>query len=287
MWKGDTRAVILAPALAVAWLLATPSVATGVELKKKSLETFERYVRLTEERIEREVREENPFLWVDSLPEARRAAAHAQLRQGQVLIERLETREGGNQIKDSDSMIHHWVGVVFVPGATLEQTMKLVTDYNNHQNVYKPEVMRSKLLQHKGDDYKIYLRFFKKKVITAVLNTEHDVHYFHISPTRAHSRSYTTRIAEVENTDQPDEREKPVGNDRGFLWRLYSYWRFEERDAGTYVQCESISLSRDVPRGLGWLIGPFVKGVPKESLMFTLSTTRAALSDNPATPAPR
>jgi hypothetical protein len=54
------------------------------------------------------------------------------------------------------------------------------------------------------------------------------------------------------------------------MWRLNTYWRVFERDGGTYVQCESISLSRDIPFGLGWIVGPFVTDVPKESLQFTL-----------------
>ena len=55
----------------------------------------------------------------------------------------------------------------------------------------------------------------------------------------------------------------PPGNDNGFLWRLNSYWRFLEKDNGVYVQCEAISLTRDVPTGLNWLIGPFIESIPK------------------------
>jgi hypothetical protein len=57
------------------------------------------------------------------------------------------------------------------------------------------------------------------------------------------------------------------------LWRLNTYWRLLERDGGTYLQCESISLSRGIPTGLGWLVGPFVTSIPRESLAFTLETT--------------
>jgi hypothetical protein len=76
----------------------------------------------------------------------------------------------------------------------------------------------------------------------------------------------------------PGEREKPAGRDSGYLWRLNTYWRFLERDGGTYVQCESISLTRGIPLGLAWLIGPFVNSIPRESLEFTLDTTRRALA---------
>jgi hypothetical protein len=61
------------------------------------------------------------------------------------------------------------------------------------------------------------------------------------------------------------------------MWRLNSYWRFLEKDNGVYVQCEAISLTRDVPTGLNWLIGPFIESIPKESLEFTLQSTRNAV----------
>ena len=44
-----------------------------------------------------------------------------------------------------------------------------------------------------------------------VLNTEHDVNYYPLSANRVHSRSYSTRIAEVEGPGERDERELPVG----------------------------------------------------------------------------
>lgn len=85
-------------------------------------------------------------------------------------------------------------------------------------------------------------------------------------------------MAEVEHPGARDEREKPVGRDGGYLWRLHTYWRFLERDGGTYLQCESISLTRGIPIGLGWVVGPFVTSLPRESLEFTLQTTRDVLT---------
>ena len=114
-------------------------------------------------------------------------------------------------------------------------------------------------------------------MVTVVLDTEHDVHYLGDSATRAHSRSSATRIAQVENAGKPDEREKTPGEDDGFLWRMETWWRMEERDGGVYVQSEVVSLTRDIPTGLGWLIGPFVTSIPKESLTFTLEATRKAV----------
>ena len=114
-------------------------------------------------------------------------------------------------------------------------------------------------------------------MITAVLNTEHQVDYFHDAPGQAHSRSSAVRIAEVEDAGKKDEREKTPGDDSGYLWRMETWWRMEEGDGGIYVQSEVASLTRDIPAGLGWIIAPFVTSIPKETLTFTLEATRKAV----------
>jgi hypothetical protein len=236
----------------------------AAELKPATVAAFDRYVRATEARMKDEFSSNDRFV--------------RPVKAGAFAIESLETRDGGKEIDVPDGLIHHWVGTVFVPGATVEQAVLLLQDYNRHAEIYRPAVARSKVLSRDGDAFRVYLRFFMKKGITVVMNSEHDAQFFRASEERAHSRIYSTRIAEVENPDSPREREKPVGNDGGYLWRLYSYWRFLERDGGVYVQCESISLTRGIPTGLGWLIGPFVTSIPRESLTFTLETTRAVLA---------
>jgi hypothetical protein len=174
-------------------------------------------------------------------------------------------------------LVHDWVGAVFIPGATLEKTLAAGQDYNRHKDIYRPEVIDSRMLARTGNDFRVYLRLLKKKVVTVVLDTEHEVHYEPVDRTRWRSRSRSTKIAEVKNAGQRNERELPTGTGAGYLWRLNSYWRYEERDGGTWVECEAISLTRDVPTGLGWLIEPIIRSLPMESLASTLRETRAAL----------
>jgi hypothetical protein len=155
--------------------------------------------------------------------------------------------------------------------------LELVEDYDHHQDIYKPEVVGSKLFSRNGDDFKIFYRLRKKKVITVTLNSIHDVHYFPVDSTHCYSHSYSTRIAEVADADTPQEHEKPIGHDGGFLWRINSYWRFEEKGGGMYIECESISLTRGLPPIIGIFIKRFVTEIPRESLMMTMSSTRSAL----------
>ena len=93
---------------------------------------------------------------------------------------------------------------------------------------------------------------------TISLDTDYEVHRHLLGGARAYSDSYSTRIAQVEHAGEPGEVELPPGKDGGYLWRLNSYWRYFDTGHGVYVQCEAVSLTRDIPTGLGWLIGPFI-----------------------------
>ncbi len=180
-----------------------------------------------------------------------------------------------------NGLIHDWIGAILIPGTTIKNTLALIQDYDNHKNIYKPDVIGSRLISREDGDFQIYLRLLKKKIITVVLDTNHEVHYRALDGMRCVCRSYTTRIAEVEDAGSPKERILPPDTGYGFLWRLYSYWRFQERNGGVYVECRAISLTRDMPSGLGWAIKPIIHKVPKESLSNTLECTRKALRTGP------
>jgi hypothetical protein len=219
-----------------------------------------------------------PYLWLDRLSESDRREASARLKRGETVVSKLVTKEGGRTIDAPRGLIHHWVGTTFIPGGTVARTVSLMQDYDSYQKIYSPNVQRSRTVSREGETFKMFLRLYMKKVISVVLNTEYDVRYMRVSASRMHVRSYTTRIAEVQDAGTATEKEAPVGQDSGFLWRFYNYCSLEERAEGIYVQCETVSLSRAIPTGLGWLVGPFVTSIPRESLEFTLGSMRRALS---------
>jgi hypothetical protein len=263
------------------WIAQTLFVGTnlaGVELKPVTIRDFNQYVQVTEARIQKQVAHPDSFLYFDNLPEPRRSQVHIAILRGDIFMDRLQSRDpSGAALEIRDGLVHHWIGAVFIPKGTVRLVVDLVEDYNHHQDVYRPDVVRSRLLSHNDDEFKVFMRFRQKKVITVTLNTQHDVRYTRLDNNHWYSQSVATRIAEVENADKTSEREKPPGNDSGFLWRLNSYWRFVEREGGVYVEVESISLTRNIPTGLGWLVGPFVTSVPRESLQRTLGSTRSAI----------
>jgi hypothetical protein len=263
--------------------LALAAPVHAADLQPQTAQAYDRYIELTAAQVTPELAESEPYLWVERLPPEQRAADVAQLRNGQLVIERLETLDSGKAIPVPGGIIHHWIGTVFVPGATLGQTISFMEDYDHKTEYFKPDIVRSKVLRHEGDDYFVQLRFYKKKIITTVIDTDQEIHYHVVDATHAYSRSRTTRVQEVENAGRSDEKLEAEGHDRGFMWRMNTYWRFEEKDGGTYVECQAISLTRDIPTGLGWMVGSFVTSVPRESLAFTLTTARAALLQRSAT----
>ena len=252
-------------ALALLLLSGGASCAFAADLKPATVAAFDRYIQQTEQRLN----QRKTFLWADESPERRR-----RVHSGEVVVE----PSGAKPLLEvTDGLIHDWVGAVFVPGVNLATTIGHVEDYD-HSRTHHREVMESHVISRHGNDFLVSMRLVKKKVITVVLDSEHDVRYFPIDATHYRSQSRTVKIAEVDNPGKRDEKELPPGTGHGFLWKLYTYWRFQERDGGTWIECEAISLTRDIPTGLGWLIEPIIRSLPRESLENTLRETASALS---------
>ncbi len=270
------------PAL-LSLLLLLGSVATGAtpQVKQHTLDAFERYAALTEQRVLRQSRSTGSFLYVDYLPAAQRDEILADLRDGEMYMERLETRDTtGAELDVDDGLIHHWLGVVFIPGVTRKKTLELIQDYDRHALIYGPSVEDARIIERHADDFRVFMRFRKKKVITVVMDTIHEVRYETPAADRTFSISRTSSVREVENPGKADETILADGEGGGFLWRINSYWRFLERDGGTYVECESISLTRTIPFMVRWLVAPFVNDMPREQLAELLQATRGALLEN-------
>jgi hypothetical protein len=198
----------------------------------------------------------------------------AQLQTGDALI-RCVAGCDSSGVAVPEGLIHDWVCVVFIPGASLQQVLAFVQDYNAAAANYAPNVTKSGLLARSGDFFRVFLQLKQTEVITVRFDTEYDIRYMRLDASRVYSVSHATRIAQLARGSQ--DRELPPAQNDGFLWRLDAYWRFEQVAGGVYVQCRAISLSRDIPAGLGWIVAPFIKNIPRKSLQFTLSATRAGV----------
>ena len=257
-------------ALISAALLAA-GVLNAAKLTPQAAAAFDAYTSLTEAKIHAE-QTSGHFLGI-----ADSAAAKQELRSGQTLIQAGATRDNGKRIDAPGAMIQDWIGAIFIPGATIDQAKSVMQDYDNYKDYYAPDVIASRLISRKGDDFEVFLRLFKKQMLTVVFNATYNVHYSMPDPRHMLIVSRSTRIAQVKDAKKPDGPEDPVGDDLGLLWRLNSYWRFEEADGGVYVECRAISLSRDVPGFLAWMVRGFIDKFPKESMQNTLRGTKDAI----------
>lgn len=244
---------------------------------------FDNYIRTLEAGLAEQHQNPAAFLAPVNLPDA-----DARLQRGEFLIENL-TPDPPLQLPGA--LLFHWRGTAFVRGASEADFERLLRDFNSYPKYFAPQVLQAAILSQDGDHMQARMRVRQKHVITVVLDTTYDVTFGRLDPQHGYSLSRSTRISEIEGAGTPNERAISASQAHGFLWRLNTYWTRAERDGGLYLQVESVSLTRSIPAGFGWIVRPFVESIPRESLEFTLHSAVNAmhkqLDSTPDQPAPK
>jgi hypothetical protein len=279
VWRTSLGLPVLLLFAVIGLLAITPSEIFAADLSPKTVKEFNDYVAVAEARMKHEESRPDDFLYIEALPRPQFDSIMATLKRREVYVQQIHTRDTkGNPIDIPAGMIHHWVGDVFIPGTSLSSALKVLRDYDNFKNIYKPEVVRSRLVgRNDSDDYKVYLRLQKKSIVTVTLDTWYDIHFMPVGKDRGYSRSISTRIQQVEDAGTSSEHLDPVGQDSGYLWRINSYWRYERRDNGVIIEWESISLSRPIPFLLAWFVKPLIRKIARETVQDMLTATRKAV----------
>lgn len=259
-----------------ALLLCGLTQASGAELKLETTRAFQRYVHAAEQRMERDRSRPGHFLYIDSFSPSKRRAIRADLRNGDVYVDRLTTRDDrGDPIRAPDGWIHHWIGAVFVPHATLQQVVAINQDYDKYSTFYKPEMVRSHILEHHDNSFKVYARLQKiTPWVTVTLDTYSDVHYVYVDSQHLYSVAHAYLIQQVDNAGTPEEHVDPPGHGAGFLWALEVFWRYEVVPGGIMVESETMALTRTLPFGLGWILKPFIHRATMTTEKELMSRTR-------------
>lgn len=195
---------------------------------------------------------------------------YPQLQAGAVRVD--PGRDDGAIPVDS-GIVHDWIGATFVPNTTVEQILAVLQNYPSYKTIYAPDVVDSRLLSRNGNQFRVYLKIIKSNVLTEIVNSEYEVEYLDLGNRRWAVNSRSTRIAEIQK-----DQELPPGTGHGFVWHLNAYWLLEPQGNGVYIECRTISLSRDVPRGLGFAVKPFIRSFPVDSLRSTLEATVKAVA---------
>jgi hypothetical protein len=150
-------------------------------------------------------------------------------------------------------------------------------NFNSYPQHFSPQVLQAKVLTPGGDRMQAWMRVRQRHVITVVMDTTYDITFGQLDGRHGYSVSESTRIAEIEAEGTSAERTLSANEEHGFLWRLNTYWSYSEQDGGLYLQIEAVSLTRSIPRGVGWAVRPYVESIPRESLEFTLRSACNAL----------
>jgi hypothetical protein len=231
---------------------------------------YNAYVAKVEQRLAQQHQSAASFLVTTGLG----AQSDQRLRRGELIVEELTPSPAPDL---PGAMLHHWRATAFAPGATVAGLDHLLRDFAAYPRIYAPQVEQARVLAQQGDHMQATMRVRQHHVLTVVLDTAYDIAFGRLDPRHGYSLARSTRIAEIANTGEKTEHALSPADDHGFLWRQNTYWSYEERDGGVYLQLESVSLTRAIPTGLGWAVRPFVESVPRESLEFTLRATVNAL----------
>jgi hypothetical protein len=245
---------------------SAPRFCRGDQPAPAAVAAFEAYARAVEGQLETQHQSADGFLGtaLDDFGNRER------LRGGQLIVEQLTPRAGAAL---PGAMLHHWRATAFAPGSTAEDFDRLMRDFAAWPRVYAPEVLQARVLAQQDVRYQVAMRVRQRHVLTVTMDTSYDVTFGRLDGQHRFSASRSTKISELDGNGHA----LSAADEHGYLWRQNTYWSAVERDGGVYLQIESVSLTRSIPTGLAWLIGPFVESVPRESLEFTLRATRNAL----------
>jgi hypothetical protein len=276
--KSILNSVIL-PALLITTMpcVFAGMVAEAADLSSNTLKEWTQFVDAREKCIAAELTAQKEFLVLDYQNPEASTQERQTLLSGNISIRPMAfPGNDSGEIRISGGMIHHWRGSIWVPGINLDFVLSRVK-HPELDSSRQEDVLAARILENSPDQIKLYLKLQRSRIVTVVYNTEHIVRFDQHGTERASSRSISTKIAEVEQLNKNTEREKPEGHDRGFLWKMNSYWRYQQAAGGVIIECESITLSRSIPSFLEAIIRPLIRSIARESMQRTLQSMRVRL----------
>ena len=249
--------------------LSGPAQMHAADLQQQTVRAWDRYLFLVRQRMIERVRAGGKFLWADESPERLR-----KVRRGMIVA----VPYGNDPIPVPNGLIHDWVGAEFLPGASLQEVFSVVRDYARYKAVYQLEVVASKPLGYgAAEDHFSMTVVNRERFTRSALEGDYEQHFCMVDSNRWYAITRTLRLQEVEEFGSDSEHRLPSGEGSGYIWRLFSVSRFEQREAGVYVEVEAVALSRQIPISLRWLVNPIVRRVARSALVTSLNQTRQAV----------
>ncbi|HVC46771.1 MAG TPA: hypothetical protein VND90_05955 [Terracidiphilus sp.] len=249
-------------------ILALP-ILVAAQPSPAATAAYDVYIRSVESRLARQHHSAIDYL-ANLTPDSPR---DLQIHRGQILLEDLTPASSALP----GSLIHHWRATAFVPGATAADFDHLLRDFPAYPRIFAPQVQHAAVLSRSAGSTLIIMRMLQRHVLTVVLDGTFRVTFGRLDALHEFSTSASTGITEIESAGTLAEHSLAPAETHGFLWRMNTYWSYEQRDGGLYLQIETISLSRSIPFGLAWAVRPYTETIPRDSLTFTLNAARHTL----------
>lgn len=267
---------IKALAVLAAFIGGVAGPARSTDLQSETLAAWQAYLRDAGTRMQARLDTNKPFLWIDETADRK-----LRVQRGEIVVEPV----AGRGTKDiPNGLIHDWIGGGFIPNATVESLLAVVQNYDSYKEIYKPAVTESKSLGCNGGDQKFSMIWQRHVMfVNAAIQGQYYAHNVALDSRRGYSVVDATRVQEIEQYGSSDEHLLAPDTGSGFIWRIRSIVRYEQRDGGVYLEIEAIALSRDISPSLRWMVTRVVNHLSSNSLKTTLHQTRQAVQAH-ATP---
>jgi hypothetical protein len=252
-------------------VMAISASGNAAELKPDTLAAWNDYLQGANQRLQESLQERNPFLLAD-----KNSGVMERLRRGEVTVTPAVER---NPQRVPSGLIHDWLVSAYIPNVRIESVLGVIRDYDDYKQFYKQTVIESRELGAAGGGEKFSMTLKNRSVMSnTAVEGDYQAIYTRLDEKRWYSTLSSSRIQEIENYRQTGERKLEEGEGTGYLWRMYTIARFEQRDGGVYVEIEAIGLSRDVPGSLRWMIDPMIRRISRNSLTAFMTSTRDAVN---------
>ncbi|MGB6200867.1 MAG: hypothetical protein WA871_14460 [Candidatus Acidiferrales bacterium] len=252
-------------------LLIQPGILFADDLKPETRKAWDNYVHAVKARTEARIAsQQKPFLWIDENP-----ARLRRVRSGEIVA---EPARKDDPRRVPHGLIYDWMAGVFIPNTTLDKVLEVVDDYDHYQEYFKPMIVKSKLEQDSPSDRKYTLVMVERKFgVTAAFDTENEAQLERIDDTHAYVYASTTSVQAIADYGKPNEHKYAQDSGPGYVWRLATISRLEQRDGGVYLETESLGMSRGIPAEFWWMVRPLTQHLPRRTAVNSLAATRNAV----------
>jgi hypothetical protein len=256
-------------------LLLAPAGLCATDLQPDTLKAWDDYVKMADNQLRSRLSGAQPFLWTDESSDRKLRVSREEIVVRPVL-------ENGTK-SVPNGLIHHWIGAIFIPAATIPQLSSTLNDYSRYKDIFKPAVADSRLLRCTDEGQEISMIWQRRVLfVNAAVEVRYTSRHTTLDPQRGYNIADTVQVREIQKYGDPGQQFLPPDTGSGFIWRLHSIARYQEREGGVYLELEAMALTRDIPGTLKWLVSPVVKHLSINSMATSLRETRDAIEFSPA-----